>query len=248
MPEFKIGRNKDLEIVMGDPTVSKVHAVLTVAGEIYSVRDLNSTNGTYVNGNRITTTTLLQPDDILKVGNTVVFWKKYIPRETGSQKTIDKQKKPGQTGNKNDKVVSPWKKIPAVTLASTLVIALIVTTVIYFFRISSKDELRLTDTWICNDNCGSLLKVIFSKASDKAGSYSYTYIADKDSVVGKFRINTDDKIINLSPGLSLSPGITMASLKTEINYKYELAKNILSLTELDGNSGVAPPLKLVKLR
>jgi pSer/pThr/pTyr-binding forkhead associated (FHA) protein len=45
-----IGRAPDNMIVIDDPSVSGRHAQLQLAGEVYRLRDLESTNGTRVNG------------------------------------------------------------------------------------------------------------------------------------------------------------------------------------------------------
>ncbi len=49
-PAMTIGRRADQDIVLGDPSVSRVHARLEVAPDGVSIVDLGSTNGTLVNG------------------------------------------------------------------------------------------------------------------------------------------------------------------------------------------------------
>ena len=59
-----------------DSTVSRVHAVLENFGHAWSVRDLGSRNGTYVNGEKISAERVLRSGDELRVGNSrLVFWK-----------------------------------------------------------------------------------------------------------------------------------------------------------------------------
>src|SRR6267378_2839439 len=53
-----IGRAPDNMIVIDDPSVSNRHAQLELTGEIYRLKDLDSTNGTKVNGVPITETAL----------------------------------------------------------------------------------------------------------------------------------------------------------------------------------------------
>ena len=45
-----IGRSTDNDIFLDDVTVSRKHAEISHEGEIYSVRDCGSLNGTYVDG------------------------------------------------------------------------------------------------------------------------------------------------------------------------------------------------------
>lgn len=61
-----IGRSPLNQIVIDHPTVSMHHAVLLRTGDSYSLKDLNSTNGTQVNGDFVT-------DAELKDGDTIRF-------------------------------------------------------------------------------------------------------------------------------------------------------------------------------
>lgn len=56
-------------VVIRDPNVSRVHAELSYNGRVWSIRDLNSTNGTLVNGNEVNDA-VLHDGDILTVGLT----------------------------------------------------------------------------------------------------------------------------------------------------------------------------------
>ena len=53
-----------------DQKTSRHHAMLQRQGVVYQISDLNSGNGTYVNGKRITEPTLLKNGDILQIGDT----------------------------------------------------------------------------------------------------------------------------------------------------------------------------------
>ena len=75
---ISIGRASDCTIVINDTTVSKMHAEIILENGNISLKDLGSTNGTFVNGNKLNGIQLLQPNDIVKVGNSVVAWQNYI--------------------------------------------------------------------------------------------------------------------------------------------------------------------------
>ena len=62
-----IGRAPDNMIVVEDPSVSGRHAQLERAGDVYRLKDLDSTNGTRVNGVPITET-VLRFDDRVRFG------------------------------------------------------------------------------------------------------------------------------------------------------------------------------------
>ena len=51
---LRIGREADCQIVLNDPRVSRLHAVVSVQGNALTVQDHNSSNGTFVNGKQIT--------------------------------------------------------------------------------------------------------------------------------------------------------------------------------------------------
>jgi DNA-binding CsgD family transcriptional regulator len=61
--------------VMHDPTVSRLHAVLSHYGPGWCVRDLDSRNGTYVNGERISSERPLLAGDELRVGNSRLIFR-----------------------------------------------------------------------------------------------------------------------------------------------------------------------------
>lgn len=59
-----IGRAPDNLLQIDDPSVSGRHAQLTLAGERYQLQDLNSTNGTRVNGELVTEVFLREGDRV----------------------------------------------------------------------------------------------------------------------------------------------------------------------------------------
>lgn len=68
-----IGRGSGSDIVIPDKTLSRQHARIQVTSGGCVVEDLGSTNGTFVNGRRITGPTRLRPGDSLQVGTTVTL-------------------------------------------------------------------------------------------------------------------------------------------------------------------------------
>jgi FHA domain len=69
--EVAIGR-QDADLVVEDPEVSRRHAVLRHSGGSVVVEDLDSTNGTFVNGERIRTPITVGPGDQVRVGRTTL--------------------------------------------------------------------------------------------------------------------------------------------------------------------------------
>ncbi len=68
---FQIGRRVDLDLSLAFPGVSKVHAQLEPSVSQCLVRDLGSTNGTYLNGAKICGEAELKPRDVLQFANAV---------------------------------------------------------------------------------------------------------------------------------------------------------------------------------
>lgn len=63
-----IGRDASNVIVLSAPAVSRFHAEVEKVGQRYRVRDLRSSNGTFVNGNAISSETWVHPGDAIQVG------------------------------------------------------------------------------------------------------------------------------------------------------------------------------------
>ncbi len=70
---YAIGREAGNDIVIEDPQVSRRHAQLTRQGASYVIEDIGSTNGTYVNGKRVTAPVLLSDGDMIGLADTVVL-------------------------------------------------------------------------------------------------------------------------------------------------------------------------------
>ena len=66
--ENTIGRKPENDLVLNDTTVSGLHCTILTEEEKVFIRDENSTNGTYVNGNRIAEKTELHPSDKISLG------------------------------------------------------------------------------------------------------------------------------------------------------------------------------------
>ena len=67
----QVGRHPGVPIRVNHPTVSLVHAELRRLGEGLELADLSSRNGTFINGQRLTGTHLVQEDDLLQFGAAV---------------------------------------------------------------------------------------------------------------------------------------------------------------------------------
>lgn len=74
----KIGRSQNNDIVISDPSVSRIHAVMTYRDGVWSITDKNSANGTKVNGKVITSAVELCNYDTVTIGEeTFLFTREY---------------------------------------------------------------------------------------------------------------------------------------------------------------------------
>ncbi len=62
-----VGRVEDNAFQIAEPSVSSHHAEIILRGNDVVIKDLNSTNGTFINGDKVTES-VLKPGQILKLG------------------------------------------------------------------------------------------------------------------------------------------------------------------------------------
>ena len=91
---INIGRRLENQLVIDDPRVSRTHTQLRAIKGRYVAFDLNSTGGTYVNGQRASQTILYPGDVISLAGASLVFGQDNPPprpdlKDTGPLKTQD---------------------------------------------------------------------------------------------------------------------------------------------------------------
>jgi hypothetical protein len=67
-----LGRSAEADIVLDDPYASEFHLRLVAQDGALTLHDLGSTNGTYMNGRRVTAPTELRRGDAIQVGKTVM--------------------------------------------------------------------------------------------------------------------------------------------------------------------------------
>ena len=71
--ETFMGRDLANEITISDPEVSRRHARLKWQGDSVFLEDLGSTNGTFLNGQRIASPQQLRIGDVITLGENIVF-------------------------------------------------------------------------------------------------------------------------------------------------------------------------------
>jgi serine phosphatase RsbU (regulator of sigma subunit)/pSer/pThr/pTyr-binding forkhead associated (FHA) protein len=82
--ELIVGRLTYCDIVVNQKNVSRQHARLLRSGGEYFVEDLNSTNGTFLNGKRVRSRTRLKDQDLIRVYNVTVIFQEVAPQASAS--------------------------------------------------------------------------------------------------------------------------------------------------------------------
>ena len=71
MQRVTLGTRPESEVPLTDPTVSRRHAEIVLENDRYLLRDLGSTNGTYVDNVRVEEA-YVEPDSVIRVGRSEI--------------------------------------------------------------------------------------------------------------------------------------------------------------------------------
>ena len=86
---FTIGRSSSNELTISDLTVSGHHAELLLVDSDLFIRDLNSTNGTFLNGRRIRNLTGMKSGDVIHFGSVMFTLNRNVTNTLASTVTAD---------------------------------------------------------------------------------------------------------------------------------------------------------------
>jgi DNA-binding winged helix-turn-helix (wHTH) protein len=87
-----LGREKGVRVWIDDPAVSRHHARIRVVSGRATIEDLDSKNGTILNGSVIDRATLLSDGDRVQIGRAEMTIRELRP--TGSTQTVSRMKRP----------------------------------------------------------------------------------------------------------------------------------------------------------
>lgn len=82
--QLNIGRDSTNEITVNDAEVSRRHARLTFQGGKYVLEDMGSTNGTFVNGQRLAGPRVLKSGEVISLGEQIVFVYEAVASDPGA--------------------------------------------------------------------------------------------------------------------------------------------------------------------
>jgi hypothetical protein len=94
-----IGRMEDNSFPIAEPSVSSHHCEIALKGNEVVVKDLNSTNGTFINGEPVTKDTVLRPGQTLRLGTVELRLDNGAPPPAPTKKQLD-HASPGPAGVK----------------------------------------------------------------------------------------------------------------------------------------------------
>lgn len=109
-----VGRGEDCDLCIDHKSVSKLHCLLVLTDGLVLVRDLGSTNGTRVNGQRVRRAALL-PNDNLAIANFKYQLRVVVPAADVTDPTINGRSPPDPGGvrrNALPDVDAPGAKSP----------------------------------------------------------------------------------------------------------------------------------------
>src|ERR687897_248330 len=81
---MSIGRDPSNDVVLPDAMVSRRHAVIEYRGSQYFLRDCNSSNGSLVNGDRVTERTL-RDGDLVAIGTARMLFREDVAEESAGK-------------------------------------------------------------------------------------------------------------------------------------------------------------------
>ena len=81
---ISIGRDSSNEITVNDAEISRRHSRLSFQGGKYVLEDMGSTNGTFVNGQRLTGPRVLKSGEVVSLGEQIVFVYEAVMSDPGA--------------------------------------------------------------------------------------------------------------------------------------------------------------------
>ena len=70
-PDFSFGRGEDLNFTLNNNTVSRSHFIVSFDNGTYTLQDLDSSNGTFLNGSKVSNA-VLKHGDVISAGEIVL--------------------------------------------------------------------------------------------------------------------------------------------------------------------------------
>jgi FHA domain len=89
--QLVIGRDSSNSVAINDAEISRKHSRLSFQGGKYVLEDLGSTNGTFVNGQRLAGPVVLKPGDVISLGEQIVLMYDAINIDPGATVAVSRK-------------------------------------------------------------------------------------------------------------------------------------------------------------
>ncbi len=130
-PFISIGRETDNDVVLKQEAVSRYHAKIEKDGSIWVVRDLNSSNGVRVNGQKIEESAPVSNRDEIRIGDAIFSVFDENSSDAGAVLDLTAKKDDEKEGKKTDKSKEAVKKRVNLLIASLLTVIVVVAAGVY---------------------------------------------------------------------------------------------------------------------
>jgi sigma-B regulation protein RsbU (phosphoserine phosphatase) len=87
-PRIVIGRGRESDVFLPDYRLSRRHAEIEQRGDAYFLVDLGSTNGTFLNGQRVIGERRLRDGDLISLGESRLIFSSGVPEDVGEAVTL----------------------------------------------------------------------------------------------------------------------------------------------------------------
>lgn len=89
--QLTIGRDSSNSVAINDAEVSRRHSRLSFQGGKYVIEDLGSTNGTFVNGQRLAGPVVLKAGDVVSLGEQIVLMYDAVNMDPGATVVVSRK-------------------------------------------------------------------------------------------------------------------------------------------------------------
>ncbi|MCE9647063.1 MAG: FHA domain-containing protein [Chloroflexi bacterium] len=89
--QLTIGRDSSNGVAINDAEISRKHSRLSFQGGKYVLEDLGSTNGTFVNGQRLAGPVVLKAGDVVSLGEQIVLMYDVINSDPGATVAVSRK-------------------------------------------------------------------------------------------------------------------------------------------------------------
>ncbi len=89
--QIHVGRDASNGVAINDAEISRKHSRLSFQGGKYVLEDLGSTNGTFVNGQRLAGPVVLKPGDVVSLGEHIVLMYDAINMDPGATVAVPRK-------------------------------------------------------------------------------------------------------------------------------------------------------------